>query len=347
MGSSRTVTDRLRILIVDEGHAGHSAQSRGFVHAARTVVPDIEVHVLVSRLRLPGLLRIAMLNSANLMPGGLPESVLRSCYVMPRLPTGPFPDLIVSSGGQSSILAASLARRYRARWIYCGDTSGIPRSCLDIVVSPLERLGDPCWFRSDALFCDPLPEQTDINRAPGERLAAVLVGGPSRSHRYVEQDWLGLTQGLHRLAEGGWRFLLTTSARTPVEVEDFLRETLATRIIQRAVWWHRKPERLARQFLADADMSIVTQDSLTMISEAVAARKPVLAVMPEVYRPSPVLEAVLAEQASRSSLLRCRMHQIPSAAELAAHDFYPVEPDHLSAVALQALVLAGVGSAKE
>lgn len=343
MDSGRTGAERLRVLIVDEGHAGHSAQSRGFVHAARVGAPDLEVDTLRARLRTPGVLRTALLRLVSSLPLGLPESVLCACYDMPSWPasTRSRPDLIVSSGGQGAILAASLARRYGVRWIFCGDASGIPRSCLDIVISPLERVGDPLWLRAEVLFCDPLPTPSGLDRSPGENWAAVLIGGPSRSHRYVRQDWLGLVEGLHRLAEGGWRFLLTTSARTPADVEDFLRNRLAPRLLTRAVWWHRAPERLARQFLTDADLALVTQDSLTMTSEAVTSGKPVVALMPACYRPSPVLESVLAEQSRRGRLLRCRMDQMPDAPALAQQHFLAIDPGLLPTLAHRALALSG------
>lgn len=347
MGSGRTGAHKLQVLIIDEGHSGHGAQSRGFVHCARMALPTIESSTLSARLRTPGAIRLAMLRLAGRLPRGLPQWVLRMCYDMPVLSSVPRPELIVSSGGQGAMLASSLARRYGVRWIFCGDSSGIPRANLDIVVSPLERHGDPLWLRSDLLFCDPLPDSGQIGRVPGERLAAVLIGGPSRSHHYDEADWVGLVNGLHQLAEGGWRFLITTSARTPKAVEGFLRHSLDPGAIRQAVWWRRAPEKLAKHFLAAADLVLVTQDSLTMTSEAVAARKPVLVLMPFDYRQSVVLEAVLGRQEQLGRLFRCQMTSLPRAKELSGYDFRQLEAHQMPKLAARALALAGALSLQE
>ena len=348
MGSRRTDAGQIKVLIVDEGHAGHSAQSRGFVHHARRVAPSLEVETLAARLRTPGILRSGSLALACHLPSGLPAAVLERLYEMPsRLEISVVPDLIVSSGGQGAILAASLAKRFAARWIFCGDCSGIDRSRLDIVVSPVSRTGDSLWVRSEILFSEPLPEPNPVERKTDPRLAAVLIGGPSRSHRYAEEDWVGLAQGLRRMADDGWRFLLTTSARTPADVEARLRRELPADALRRAVWWHDAPERLARQFLADADTVLVTQDSLTMTSEAIGAQKPVFVLAPDDYRPSGVLEAVLAAQEAQGRIVRHRMRGFATVGHATRYKFLPLDVDALPDTARQALALAGFLDARE
>ena len=112
----------------------------------------------------------------------------------------------------------------------------------------------------------------------------MLIGGNSGAFRYRQTDWLQLTGFLrdaHR--SHGVRWLATTSRRSGPFIGDALAAMAAepdsgleTFIDFRTAG----PGTLARIF-ADADAILCTDDSTSMLSEAVGACLPVVAVAPE------------------------------------------------------------------
>jgi mitochondrial fission protein ELM1 len=82
----------------------------------------------------------------------------------------------------------------------------------------------------------------------------------------------------------GFRWLVTTSRRTGAEAEARLRAGLDASFVAAAVWWAEKPEKKMAAFLGAAECVIVTQDSVTMVTEAVSSGRPVAVASPTVVR---------------------------------------------------------------
>ena len=76
----------------------------------------------------------------------------------------------------------------------------------------------------------------------------------------------------------GIRWLVTTSRRTGKEVEAKLRGLLPPEVVADAVWWCHLPEKKFPAYLGAAEVIWVTQDSVSMVTEAVAAGKPVVVI---------------------------------------------------------------------
>ena len=49
-----------------------------------------------------------------------------------------------------------------------------------------------------------------------------------------------------------------------------------------AIWWSNRPEKRMQAFLGSAERNFITQDSMTMVSEAIASGKPVEVVYPRI-----------------------------------------------------------------
>jgi mitochondrial fission protein ELM1 len=304
------LTELRRILVIDEGSPGHLVQSRGLARAlaAHCRADLVEYRV---RLTLRGFLRPLLRLAGLLARRGLPDGLLRLAYRLPAEPPPPA-GVVVVSGGRGFHYAVSLARRTGARLVYCGDPAPLPARWCDVVLSPQVVPGHPRSIASGLLLTDIAPgEIADTGarlreafaQGGGARLAALLIGGDSRSHRYTAADWTLLIEAVNRLGEQGWRWLLTTSRRTPPEVEARLRREIRAEWLVGAVWWHGAPERLLPAFLDAADLVLVTRDSLSMLSEAVAAGKPAIALRPQTVRPAPVIDAAL-RQAERERSVR-------------------------------------------
>ncbi|MFA5081543.1 MAG: ELM1/GtrOC1 family putative glycosyltransferase [Hydrogenophilaceae bacterium] len=297
-----------RILVIDEGSPGHLTQSRGLARALAARL-DAEVEVYAVRLALRGIFRPLLKVVTGMARQGLPDWLLRLAYRMPESSPGLCADVIVTSGGRGLYFATSLARRLGCALVYCGDPAPLPASWCDVILSPAPISGHARVVTTELLVTEISPDRVAGRgadyRDPGTAcLGALLIGGDSRSHRYGEADWDALIRGVNQLGERGWRWLLSTSRRTPPAVEKRLRAGIDARYIVKAVWWHMLPERVMLDYLGAADVVLVTQDSLSMLSEAIAAGKPAVALVPADTRPSAFIESVLAPQAARHRMVR-------------------------------------------
>lgn len=301
----------MRILIVDEGHDGHRTQSRGVADALAQRLAGSTGEVLV-RLTLRGFLRPLLRLLTGLAARGLPDVILRLAYRWAG--TLPFaPDLVVASGGQGVPFAVSIARRHGVPLVFCGHPDPYPVAWFDAVLSPLPIGGHRCAIQTELLLTTMTPARVagrgaayreQLSATGGVRLGSVLIGGDSRSHPFVTADWEALAAGLNQLGEQGWRWLLTTSRRTPPAAEQLLRARINPAWLLKAVWWHEQPEKVVLDFLGAADCVLVTQDSLSMVSEAIAAGKPTAALVPATVISSAFLEQTLASQQQRRRLQR-------------------------------------------
>lgn len=301
----------MRILIVDEGHDGHRTQSRGVAAALAQRLDGSTGEVLV-RLTLRGFLRPLLRMLTGLAARGLPDAILHLAYRWPG--TLPFvPDLVVASGGQGVPFAVSIARRHGVPLVFCGHPDPYPAAWFAAVLSPLPIRDHRCAIQTELLLTTMTPARiagrggelrAAFAASGGTQLGSLLLGGESRSHRFVTADWEALADGINRLGAQGWRWLLTTSRRTPPEVEQLLQARIDPAWLIKAVWWHQQPEKVVADFLAAADCAFVTQDSLSMVSEAIAAGKPTVALVPATVISSAFLEQTLSSQEQRRRLRR-------------------------------------------
>jgi mitochondrial fission protein ELM1 len=101
---------------------------------------------------------------------------------------------------------------------------------------------------------------------------AVLLGGPSRSAVFGARALAQLEEGLTRLAVDGAGLMITPSRRTPPAVV----ERLADVLTGLGGWiWGGKGENPYPAILGLAEAIVVTEDSVSMASEAASTGKPV------------------------------------------------------------------------
>ncbi|MBA2124820.1 hypothetical protein DLM45_01090 [Hyphomicrobium methylovorum] len=116
----------------------------------------------------------------------------------------------------------------------------------------------------------------DIARLPQPRIAC-LIGGPNRDFRYSAADEDRLAESLTALA-GQAGLMVTASRRTPERLVTRLREALAG---SNALFWDGTGANPYPDFLAHADMFVITADSVSMACEAAATGRPIYIFRPE------------------------------------------------------------------
>ena len=174
---------------------------------------------------------------------------------------------------------------------------------MKLVIVSLERYGE---LPNHLVSLPPSPIDTGGTAAAGNGAAArfgranpparvgVLIGGNSGAHRYGSEDWLQLTRFLHDANRAhGMRWLAATSRRSGSFIGDALAAMAARKEggLDTFIDFRTAGPGTLPQIFAAADAILCTDDSTTMISEAVGACLPVVSVAPA----ATVLEAREAE----------------------------------------------------
>lgn len=115
-----------------------------------------------------------------------------------------------------------------------------------------------------------------ITALPGPRVGLIL-GGKTKTYHFANEDVLRLQKSLSSLAALGVSFMITPSRRSHPELIAAVDE--ATSHAPR-IFWQGEGDNPYPDFLANADVLIVTADSTNMCGEAASTGRPVYTFMP-------------------------------------------------------------------
>ncbi len=241
------------IYIVSDGKKGHLSQTRGLAHAlmerARAARPD------------------AVHETHEVDVSGK-SWLTKLCYKGKDLDL-PHPDLILCAGHGTHLAALSLARHLRCLCMVCMKPS-LPTSFFDLCVIPRHDLpegkeaGPHIFPTAGALnSIRPAPETE-------KRETLILIGGPSRDFDWDEEMVINQLSTIAR--HNSSPMVLTTSRRTPA---DFARDVLSTCPSIRVVPVEQTGPTWVADHLARAREVWVTQDSVSMVYEALSSGAPV------------------------------------------------------------------------
>jgi hypothetical protein len=198
----------------------------------------------------------------------------------------PWPDLVISAGMRNEPVCRWIRKQSggRTRLVHIGRP-WVPLEALDLVIAtPQYRLPD----RPNVLNNSLTMQGVTMNRLQAEAVRwgsrfedlprpwiAVIVGGSSGPYTFGRKAARRLAAQATEFAQArGGSLLVTTSARTaPAALQE-----LSRRITAPSHFYHWQQDDLNNPYYAYlglADELIVTADSISMLSEACATRKPV------------------------------------------------------------------------
>jgi len=254
---------------VTTGEAGMRTQARGLAQAVADIVEERTVRLAPPWSWLPHRLVSRPLERQEAGPGRLAQ---------------PWPDLIVTCGRRSApfSLAVRQASAGRTLAVHIQDPLR-PAADFDLVVALAH---DPIVagvnvIKTVTAMHDVTParlaaarEQWEARFAPlGRPLAGVAIGGPTRRSAFTEAHAHRLAESLARTRRAGFGLAITPSRRTPMTVRRILEAAFARDA--RVFIWDLEGDNPYLGILACADALIVTGDSVSMVSEAVATGAPV------------------------------------------------------------------------
>jgi uncharacterized protein len=277
----------LTALLLADGKPGHYHQAEGVIAAMGRMRPVTTVRLEVRRRLVVPARTLAQL--VNL--GVSPALILRLGFGI-RADALPRADVVVSAGGETLAANAAAAKVLGVPNVFCGRLRRLSAAHVKLVIVSLERFAE---LPNYLVTLPPSPIDTGpaaaggngagvrFGRANPPARVGVLIGGNSGAHRYGNEDWLQLTrfmQDAHRSLRIRW--LAATSRRSGGFIGDALAAVAAKGEsgLDTFVDFRTAGPGTLPQIFAAADAILCTDDSTTMISEAVGARLPVVSVAP-------------------------------------------------------------------
>lgn len=273
------LTDQPRVWALMHYKTGHRSQVQGLVEAldwqveAREISRDCLQYGLAmarDRLGLP----------ATSWPDGL---------------SPPWPDVVVASGWLPALAARAVSWRSQAttrlilmgrRGSRVGETQDIGVACRHFRLPPnprqLETVLPPCKI-TPQLLAEQQSAQQDLFANPQGPHVVCLVGGDNPQYQLDRATAADLATRMQQQVDAlGGTLAVLTSRRTSFEAEAALRSRLSGN--SRLVTWQecQQGSNPYLDYLAAADILIVTGESESMLAEAVATGRPVyIATLPE------------------------------------------------------------------
>ncbi|MGB5297648.1 MAG: ELM1/GtrOC1 family putative glycosyltransferase [Thiogranum sp.] len=312
----------LRVLVLSDDQPGHYNLSRGIVAALRRIQPVQESWVTM-KLRA-GLGRNFLRAYLNRVHKPSSPLWLRLFYKMNHFPAEAC-DLIVSAGGKTSFANAWLAQCMGVPNVYAGSLRRLSSRLFSVVLT-LEPVNGAAGnlvldLPPSAIDFDTLQSQGErfLNQlGPGEqRCWTLMIGGNGAGYRYRRRDWQALARVMNALARRyGIRWLLVSSRRTGKQAGQVLRHNLDKQLLAAQSWYGESDEFRAEAWLGAAERVFVTEDSMTMLTEAIYSRRPVVSLRPQHAAPTDRYERMMQGFADSGYLCRYALAELSQQPEL-------------------------------
>jgi mitochondrial fission protein ELM1 len=241
-------------------------------------------------------MRNQALGLANAVASSVEEKVVRFKPLWRRAPAGapfllrgldsssaplepPWPDLVVTCGRRAAAVGLALKAKSgaRLRLVHVQDPLTSPRGFDLVVAMPHDRVSGPNVLKVATALHDVRPDRlAEAARAWAPQFAhlprpyvGVVLGGSTAKLEFGVEQAHRLQEGLAKLrASLGGTLLIVPSRRTPEAVVRYF-EVMAGR--DPGVWiWSGQGDNPYLGVLGLADRLVVTADSISMVSEALA-----------------------------------------------------------------------------
>jgi len=275
----------LRILHLSDGRPGHYHLAEGVIAAlARLCETQVEKIRIRRRWLAPGRL-LRLLIQADKINAGL---ILKLGYGLDATSLKNV-DLVISAGGQTLPANVAAARLLGAGNIFVGSLRGLESNNFSLIISSYERHVQrprhfvtlkPSAFDPDMLGRPELAGVFGADHPP--KLAGLLVGGDSGLFKYTDDEWLALFAFAREVSHAwGTRWLVSTSRRTPPAIAQAAFDLAKdSQVVADFIDYKMAGPGSLNRIFSRVDMVVCSEDSSTMISEAVWARLPVVGVSP-------------------------------------------------------------------
>jgi mitochondrial fission protein ELM1 len=330
----------LKVIFLADTRPGHYHLAQGVIAALARLRPVEVTRVEVKRKWIVPTRWLRRRIAANTF---FPPRMLRMAYRIDAYAL-PKADLVVSAGGETQMPNICVARFLDIPSVFCGSLlRGLGPENFNLIVSSYDRDAGSdrhmVVLKPSSVDPDALGRPASVPRYGPKRhpkLAGLLIGGNAGPFRYRRREWERLLAFTAEIAKAwGTRWLVSTSRRTLDYVADRIAELAKDEsVVARFIDYRTQGPGTLPDIFARAEIIVCTEDSSTMISEAVSARLPVVGVAPAAHRFTD------EEQDYRSFLIQngwCRVLPIaeltPASFARALSEIDPIKENPLDALA--------------
>ncbi|HZP09004.1 ELM1/GtrOC1 family putative glycosyltransferase [Methyloceanibacter sp.] len=284
-------SEPLRVIFLADTRPGHYHLAEGVIAAIGRLRPVDVTRIEVKRKWIvPTRWLRARINAKTFFPPRMLRMSYRiDAYSLPKA------DLVVSAGGETQMPNICVSRFLGGiPSIFCGSLlRGLAPENFSLIISSYDRdAGSPrhiVTLKPSAIDPDKLGRPKTVPRyGPNlhPKLAGLLIGGNAGPFRYRRSEWERLLAFIKQVSrEWGMRWLVSTSRRTAESVADLIGKAAEDEsVIERFIDYRKAGPGTLPEIFGRAEVIVCTEDSSTMISEAVSARLPVIGVAPRAHR---------------------------------------------------------------
>lgn len=280
----------LKVIFLADTRPGHYHLAQGVIAALARLRPVEVTRVEVKRKWIvPTRWLRRRITATSFFPPRMLRMAYRiDAYALPKA------DLVVSAGGETHMPNICVSRFLGIPSIFCGSLMrGLGPENFSLIVSSYDRdAGSDRYLvtlKPSSIDPDALGRPASMPRYGPDlhpRLAGFLVGGNAGPFRYRRKEWDRLLAFIVEIAKAwGTRWLISTSRRTPDYVADKFAELARDEsVVARFIDYRTQGPGTLPEVFGNAEVILCTEDSSTMISEAVSARLPVVGVAPRAHR---------------------------------------------------------------
>ena len=280
----------LKVIFLADTRPGHYHLAQGVIAALARLRPVEVTRIEVKRKWIvPTRWLRRRISAKSFFPPRMLRMAYRiDAYALPKA------DLVVSAGGETHMPNICVARFLGSPSIFCGSLlRGLGPENFSLIISSYDRDAGSdrhmVVLKPSSIDPDALGRPASVPRYGPERrpkLAGLLIGGNAGPFRYRREEWAFLLTFIAEIAKAwGTRWLISTSRRTPDHVADRIAELAKDEsVVARFIDYRTAGPGTLPEIFATAEIIVCTEDSSTMISEAVSARLPVIGVAPAAHR---------------------------------------------------------------
>ena len=277
----------MQVLVIKDDKPGHYNQTEGLVLYLKEMSNDLEVEYIQIEIKSKltrKILRFLLNNFPKLFTQNSLKylSFFYKNYSIPKN----MPDLIISTGGNTSNLNAWFAKVYECKNILNGALRGLKEELFTNITTVID-LG-----YKNQIILDVAPsvitkeklKESGIEFIKNKKLSiedkyyTLLVGGDGAGYKYDNNFYDNLIEFVKNISiKKNIKWLITTSRRTPLDIEIQMKNKLKDYCAY-FVDYNINPEKVMSSFLSLSEKVFVTEESSSMISEAILSEKDVFTI---------------------------------------------------------------------
>ncbi len=338
----------MQVIILKDERPGHYHQSEG-VALAMSKLEDTKVERVVVIPRNKPILRYLR----KFLVSGLisPQICLRLAYKPHILPTIDDGALLISAGGDTLLANVCHSKINQISNVFIGSTRGLPESWFSAIHLIYERFRKRAPYvvtlKPNSIDPDHGDRATSLNQGLTGLKFTLLVGGATKTYKFTTKDWEHLAAFvLNTGNEWGVTWSVTTSRRTSGSLVEQLRSLKQKHpeIVTNFIDYSTAGPGSASDLMLSSDVIFCTEDSNSMLTESICARRPVVSLQPVLFDGSKDEKEYLEHLEKQGCMMRVKLSGINlESVKDSLGALTPMQENHLELLAEKIADRLGIG----